>query len=148
MAQKSPPRVASEAQGSWRCCPAPLDQPSFSPPPNFFFKARCVPSSTSWGHSPVPNPTIGAVPKERGGQTALSPFLFGCRRVFSTRRDHGLLKMLSLKRKKKKKEKKEGERAHLVCDGQTAYTPSAPTGQLEENIYILTNTNATDGVES
>lgn len=52
------------------------------------------------------------------------------------------------KKREKKKEKKEGERAHLVCDGQTAYTPSAPTGQLEENIYILTNTNATDGVES
>lgn len=43
-------------------------------------------------------------------------------------------------------------RAHLVvkinCDCQAAHTPSAPTGQLEENLYVLTNLKVTDGAES
>jgi len=49
--------------------------------------------------------------------------------------------MLSLK-EKKKREKKEGQSTFggkINCDGQTAQTPSAPTGQLQENLYVLTS---------
>lgn len=57
--------------------------------------------------------------------------------------------MLCLKENKNKE--KEGERTFggkMNCDGQAAPTPSAPTGQLEENLYVLTNMKATDGAET
>lgn len=122
-------------------------------PPNFLSKARDVllsPVQHPRDTSLSPNPNMGGFPQEKGGQTALSVFPFGCRKgFFSACRDHGQLEMLSLK--KNIKEKKEGESTFggkINCDGQTAHTPSAPTGQLEENLYVLTNTRTTDGAES
>lgn len=59
------------------------------------------------------------------------------------------LNLQEKKNKKNIKENREEERTFggkINCDGQAAHTPSAPTGQLEENLYTLTNTEGRDGI--
>lgn len=131
-----------QPQRHWGPGNAPLDQPGFSPLPVFSLKPL-VPSDTSHGQGPAPNPSMVAGGPKQRGETALSAFLCGCRRGFSSRRDGGQLGTFSLE------QNKEGELrfgGKIKCDGKAAHTPSAPTGQLEENLYKLMNTKATDGV--